>query len=87
MSRSEKKTPIVKNDKFGNKTKRLLNKKIRKIDLGNNSNYKKIVHKYGLYDDRYKSNLYQYRKIDGIPFYRWLKRRLTINEIMEYWRK
>jgi hypothetical protein len=83
MSRSFKHNPISKNnDKF---FKNYSNKKVRKEDFSDGSSYKKAINQYDISD--YKSNLYKVYKKDGVPFYRWLKRKLTINEIMEYWRK
>lgn len=87
MSRSEKKTPIIKCDKFDKKIKHWFNKRIRNTDLGDNSVYKRIYKKYGIYDDRYKSNLYKGNRIDGIPTFYYSKRIMTIDEINEHWRK
>jgi hypothetical protein len=85
MSRSFKKVPIIKYGDSSN-GKREANKKVRHIDIGNNSNYKKVYEKNDIWG-RY-CNLYEYTKIDGVPtlFYGY-SYRLTYDEIMKYWRK
>jgi hypothetical protein len=81
MSRSVKKVPIIRHGKFDKTIRRWNNKKIRALDVNSNGDYKKIREKYGIYDDRYKSNLYKNcgKMYDGRP--------MTFEEIMEYWRK
>jgi hypothetical protein len=84
MSRSFKHNPIIKDDtrkKFG---KKFANKKVRKIDLDSGNSYKKVYQSYDICD--YSFGLYGCRKEDGIPIY-YQGRKMSYNEIMEYWRK
>lgn len=86
MSRSEKKVPIIKQGGYGKLGKHLANKKVRNSEVSDNGNYKKVYDRYNIYD--IVNNLFKFRKIDGIPRYKYgSKRKLTIEEIMEYWRK
>ena len=84
MSRSFKHTPIIKDDtckKFG---KKYANKKVRKEDVIDGNSYRKLYEQYNICD--YSFGLYGCRKEDGIPVY-YRGRKMSYNEIMEYWRK
>lgn len=51
MSRSYKKVPVLKdNGKGSKKAKKLANKKIRRIDIGNGGAYKKAYPQYDIHD-------------------------------------
>ena len=69
--------------------KKLSNRKVRKIDLSDGNNYKKIYSSYNIYD--IIDNLYKYKKIDGIPSYRSYRyccdKKMSVEEINKYWRK
>lgn len=85
MSRSYKKVPIMKYCGYGKLGKHWANKRVRKLDIGNNGNYKKVYDNYDIHD--HIANLYRADKIDGIPKYHCSKQKMTYNEIIEYWRK
>jgi hypothetical protein len=85
MSRSFKKVPIIKYGGYGKLGKHFANKRVRKNDIGDNGNYKKLYERYDIYD--IKDNLYRRHKYMGIPCRWWSNRKMTIDEIMEYWRK
>lgn len=85
MSKSYKKVPIIKYGGYGKLGKHFANKRVRKNDIGDFSNYKKLYERWNIFD--IKDNLYRMMTIDGIPYHRWLRRFFTIDEIMEYWRK
>jgi hypothetical protein len=84
MSRSFKKVPIVKYGGYGKFGKQLANKKVRKIDLSDGNNYRRIYESWNIFD--VVSNLYGGR-IDGIPTYWRSNDKMTYNDIMAYWRK
>jgi hypothetical protein len=81
MSRSFKKTPMIKldNSSFG---KKQANKRVRKFDIANGSSYKKLYESYDICD--YKCNFY---RTHGMTYDRLGQRPMTIEEINEYWRK
>lgn len=83
MSRSYKKVPIIKDR--NPYCKKCANKKVRKEEIDDGSNYKKVYESYNICD--YKFSLYNHIKIDGIPIYYWNSKKMTIEEINEYWRK
>jgi len=86
MSRSMKKVPIIKSGGYGKYGKHLANKKVRKFNyIANGNNYRKLFESWDIFD--YKSNLYKLDKKDGIPVYHYSKDKMTLNEIMHYWRK
>jgi len=85
MSRSEKHVPIIKGGGYGKQGKKWANKRVRHNDIGDHCSYKKIYNQYDIFD--YRFNLYRTIKVDGIPSAFWSNRLMTINEIMEYWRK
>lgn len=84
MSRSYKKTPIIKDNTYSKFGKKYANKRVRKSDLGNNGNYKKLYEQYDISD--FSFGLYGCMKEDGIPIM-YYGRKMTYDEIMEYWRK
>jgi hypothetical protein len=81
MSRSEKKNPIICYGKNPG-SKRQSNKKVRKSDIGNGNNYRKVFCSYDICDA--SSNLYRHH--NGIWKYtNGIK--MTIEEINKFWRK
>ena len=80
MSRSEKKTPIIKYGGYGKLGKHFANKKVRTIDIGDYSNYKKVYESWNIFDIKYNFYKTHARK-------QYENRPMTIEEIMEYWRK
>jgi len=85
MSRSEKKVPIIKYGGYGKYGKHWANKRVRKVELSDGNNYRKIYESWDIFDC--KNNLYRTDKIDGIPKCHYTNNTMTIEEIMEYWRK
>lgn len=85
MSRSYKKVPIMKYGGYGKLGKHWANKRVRKSDISDNGNYKKLYERYDIFD--VKDNLFRGPKRDGIPKMYFSNRLMTYNEIMEYWRK
>jgi len=85
MSRSCKKVPIIKYGGYGKYGKHLANKRVRHIELSDGNNYRRFYESWDIHD--YKSNLYRADKIDGIPRYYYSRTIMTIDDIMEYWRK
>ena len=86
MSRSEKKTPIIKYGGYRKKGKHWANKRVRRnYSISNGNNYRKLYEKYDIHDNI--NNLYKGNRVDGIPIMYWSDRVMTINEIMGYWRK
>jgi hypothetical protein len=84
MSRSFKKTPIIKDNTYSKLGKRYANKRVRKYDVDDGNAYRKIYEQYNICD--YSFGLYGCRKEDGIPVY-YQGRKMSYDEIMEYWRK
>ncbi len=82
MSRSFKKVPIIKDS--SQYAKRQANKKVRHSDISNFGNYKKLYEQWNISDWIYR--LFKVKKIDSIPC-KYDGRKMTYNEIMEYWRK
>lgn len=85
MSRSFKHTPVLKYGGMGKDGKRFANKKVRKTDIGNGRNYRKLYSSYNIYD--VVSNLYDCHYNDGIPCYYMSNRKMPFDLIMKYWRK
>jgi len=86
MSRSEKKTPIIKYGGYGKQGKKWANRRVRRnYSISNGNNYRKMYESWDIFDCR--SNLYRGPRINGIPAMYWSDRVMTINEIMGYWRK
>ena len=86
MGRSMKKVPIIKSGGYGTYGKHLANKRVRRdYSISNGNNYRKLFESWDIFD--HKSNLYKLDKKDGIPVYYYSKDKLTLNEIMRYWRK
>lgn len=85
MSRSYKRSPVIKDDagkKFG---KKYANKRVRHSDIDSGGQYKKVYDSYNICD--YSFNLYGIKKEDGIPVYRFANRKMSIVDILKYWRK
>jgi len=84
MSRSERRTPIIKWNSFFSKrfAKKQANKKVRHSDnIDNGCNYKKIYCSYNIVD--YKTNLYRNKNV----IWKGTNHHMTIEEIMWFWRK
>lgn len=79
MSRSYKKTPVIK-DKNNKYMKKISNKKIRhqSENIGNRSQFKKIVNRYDICD--FKSDI-------GISFNQFLDRELGKDTVKKDWRE
>jgi hypothetical protein len=85
MSRSFKHVPIIKDCGFGKYGKFIANKKVRKADIDDGNNYRKLYNSYNIFD--YKTSLYGCTKNDGIPTYYGSNTKMDLRTIMEYWRK
>lgn len=85
MSRSFKRNPIIKCAGLGKGGRKFANKRVRHdLEIGDGSNYKKLYDRYNIYD--VITNLFRRKTVDGIPTM-YSGRKMTYNEIMEYWRK
>jgi len=85
MSRSIKRNPVIKSSNKKGFWKRQANKKVRREDIDSGGQYKKVYNSYDIND--YKFHLQALQKRDGIPTYHYLKRRLTLDEIREFYKK
>ncbi len=82
MSRSIKKTPIVKDNCKG--MKRFAAKAARHKELSNGASYKKAFNSYNIHD--WKTNLYRSYRSNGQPKTRWSSE-LTEKLLRGYWGK
>ena len=85
MSRSFKKVPIIKDGTCKKYGKRYANKKVRHIDIDSGCAYKKAFESYNICD--YSYGLYGMHKEDGIPVYHYSNTKMSIADILRYWRK
>ena len=81
MSRSERHTLIIKCGGYGKYGKHLANKKVRHSDVDDGNAYRKVFNSYDIYDMTY--NLYRNHN----AVHHWTNYKMTIEEIMWYWRK
>lgn len=75
MSRSEKRTPIIK-DKPSKIDKRLASKAARHCDLSDGCCYKKVYDSYNLHDWKY--TIWRYLKTHNKP---------SLERLREFWKK
>jgi hypothetical protein len=85
MSRSFKHVPIIKDATCKKYGKRFANKKVRHSNIDSGSSYKKVYESYNICD--YSYNLYGMHKKDGIPVYHYSNIKMSIADLLRYWRK